>query len=176
MRRHHHRISRDVDIFINDPQFLGFLTPRLSHTAESLTTDYVEDHDFVKLAFAEGEIDFVAAAPLTAAPAKLEEVLGRRILVETSTEIVAKKLWHRGENFTARDLFDLAMVAELEPIALQEIAPILRDRSEAVLARLERHETHLRETFDSLVVLNYQRTFDECVRIVRQTLERAAKA
>jgi hypothetical protein len=43
MRRYQHRLSKDVDIFINDPQFIGYLTPRLSPIAESLTTDYVED-------------------------------------------------------------------------------------------------------------------------------------
>lgn len=123
MRRHHHRLSQDVDIFINDPQFLGYLTPRLSRVAESLTSNYIEDTLFVKLAFPEGEIDFVASEPLTAMPAHAEELFGRPFLVETSTEIIAKKLWHRGAEFTARDIFDLAMVAELEPAALQEIAP-----------------------------------------------------
>jgi hypothetical protein len=62
-------------------------------------------------------IDFVASAPLTATPAHAEEHFGRRFLVETSTEIVARKLWHRGAEFTTRDLFDLAMVTELEPRA-----------------------------------------------------------
>ena len=51
MRRHRHRLSKDIDIFINDPQFLGYLTPRLSPTAESLTTNYIEDHNYVKLVF-----------------------------------------------------------------------------------------------------------------------------
>ena len=32
--------------------------------------------------------------------------------METSTEIVAKKLWHRGDRIAARDVFDVAMVAE----------------------------------------------------------------
>jgi hypothetical protein len=45
MRRHRHRFSKDIDIFINDPQFLGYLSPRLSPTAESLTTKYIEDHN-----------------------------------------------------------------------------------------------------------------------------------
>ena len=30
MRRHRHRLSKDVDIFINDPQFIGYLSPRKS--------------------------------------------------------------------------------------------------------------------------------------------------
>jgi hypothetical protein len=172
MRRHRHRYSRDVDIFINDPQFIGYLTPRLSATAESLTTDYVEDHNFLKLVFPEGEIDFVASAPLTEEPALIEQLFGRPILVEKSSEIVAKKIWHRGEQFTARDIFDLAMVSEMEPEALKVIAPVLRDRRDVVLSRIEKHRAALRESFRLLLVLDYQRTFEECVEIVRATLTR----
>lgn len=42
MLRHRHRISKDVDIFVSDPQYLGFLTPRLNTKAESLTSSYIE--------------------------------------------------------------------------------------------------------------------------------------
>ena len=42
MRRHKHRFSKDIDIFIPDPQYLGYLSPRLNERAEALTTDYVE--------------------------------------------------------------------------------------------------------------------------------------
>jgi hypothetical protein len=166
MRRHRHRLSKDVDIFINDPQFLGYLSPRLSPVAESLTTDYSEDSNFVKLAFPEGEIDFVAAPPLTSVPAQAEMLLGRSFLVETSAEIVAKKIWHRGADITARDIFDFAMVAELEPEALHEIAPILADRRDAVLDRIRRNEKWLRDSFESLAILDYRRSFDECVQIL----------
>ncbi len=170
MRRHRHRMSKDVDIFITDPQFLGFLSPRLSPTAESLTTDYSEDSNFVKLAFPEGEIDFVFALPLTSVPAKTELLLGRNFLVETSAEIVAKKIWHRGAEITARDIFDFAMVAELEPGAVQEIAPILRDRRDAVLDRIRRNERWLRESFEALSTLEYRRSFDDCVQILEERL------
>jgi hypothetical protein len=173
MRRHHHRLSKDVDIFVNDPQFITYLTPRLNQTAESLTTNYVEDHNFVKLAFPEGEVDFVASAPLTAAPAKIETLFGTNFLVETSTEIVAKKVWHRGAEFTARDIFDLAMVVEREPEAIQQIAPILRDRRDVVRARIARYGPALHESFDLLTVLNYQRSFDECLHIVKNALQDA---
>jgi hypothetical protein len=57
MRRYHHRFSKDIDIFIPDPQYLGYLTPRLNETAESLTTDYVEEAESLKLRFPEGEIE-----------------------------------------------------------------------------------------------------------------------
>jgi len=170
MRRHNHRLSKDIDIFVNDPQCLGYVTPRLSQAAEDLTKDYAEAHLFVKLRFPEGEIDFVAAPPLTQESAATETLFGRPFLVETSTEIVAKKVWHRADHFTSRDIFDLAMVAEREPQALHEIAPILRDRRETILAVIENKKAFLRESFNELAILDYKRTFEECVEIVTKTL------
>jgi hypothetical protein len=175
MRRHHHRLSKDVDIFIDDPQFLGYLTPRLSPVAESLTTDYVEDANFVKLRFPEGEVDFVVAAPLTSTPTREEHILGVPFLVEHSGEIIAKKVWHRGPEFTARDIFDFAMVAEWEPEVLTELAPILRSRRDAILARTQRHQESLRVTFQELAVMEYRRTFDECLEILKNTLASASR-
>jgi len=168
MLRHHHRFSKDVDIFVSDPQFLGYLTPRLNSKAESMTNSYDERGNSLKLYFSEGEIDFVASAPLTQNPTNIETLFGRRIQVEISTEIVAKKVWHRGPEFTARDIFDLALVTEKEPQALQEIKPILRDRRDVVLERIAKHDATLREDFAALEVLDYRRSFDECVTLVRK--------
>jgi len=118
MRRHRHRLSNDIGIFVPDPQCLPYLSPRLNPTAEGLTSEYVEQAGFLKLAFPEGEIDFVASAPLTENSTVVETPFDRQVEVETSTEITAKKVWHRGDQFTARDIFDLAMIAEMEPGAL----------------------------------------------------------
>ncbi|MBI3917526.1 MAG: nucleotidyl transferase AbiEii/AbiGii toxin family protein [Betaproteobacteria bacterium] len=170
MRRHHHRLSKDIDIFVPDPQYLGYLTPRLNTRADSLTTQYIEQANSLKLIFPEGEIDFVASAPLTEDPTVKEELFGRQVEVETSAEIVAKKVWHRGADFTARDIFDLAMVAEKEPRALWKIEPVLRDRREAVLRRIASQEAALRQTFSELEVLEYRRSFDECIALVKKTL------
>src|SRR5438094_2022558 len=104
MRRHGHRFSKDIDIFVPDPQWLGYLNPRLNETAEKLTTDYSEAAGSLKLRFAEGEIDFVASQPLTKNATVAEILFGRNVQVETSAEIIAKKIWHRGSRFTARDL------------------------------------------------------------------------
>jgi predicted nucleotidyltransferase component of viral defense system len=172
MRRHHHRFSKDVDIFVPDPQILPYLSPRLSDAAESMTTNYIEQAGFIKLVFDEGEIDFVASAPLTENPTTAEILFGRPVQVENSSEIIAKKVWHRGVEFTARDLFDLAMVIELEPEALISIRPILRDRREVVLKRLSEHSTSLREAFAALDVMNYRRTYDECVNLAKEALNK----
>lgn len=170
MRRHRHRFSKDVDIFVPGPQCLPYLSPRLNDAAESLTADYVEQADFLKLNFPEGEIDFVASAPLTEGATVVEILFGREVQVETSSEIIAKKVWHRGNQFTARDIFDLAMVAEKEPDALWKIQPILRGHREAVLERIASQEAALRESFAALEILDYRRSFDECVELTRMAL------
>lgn len=170
MRRHRHRFSRDIDIFVPDPQYLGYLTPRLNAEAEALTVDYVEEAASLKLRFPEGEIDFVASGPLTHNATIVEHLFGRDICVDTSAEIVAKKVWHRGARFTARDIFDLAMVCEREPGALIAIEPILHDRRETVLERVATQDARLREDFAALEVLDYRRSFDECIAPLKKAL------
>jgi predicted nucleotidyltransferase component of viral defense system len=170
MRRHHHRFSKDIDIFVPDPQYLGYLTPRLNDKAEALTTNYIEQANSLKLVFPEGEIDFVASAPLTDSPFVSNELFGRQVQVETSAEIVAKKVWHRGAEFTARDIFDLALVTEKEPEALWKIAPILRDRRHVFIGQIASQEAVLRESFAELEILDFRRSFDECVALVKDAL------
>ena len=70
------------------------------------------------LSIPEGEIDFIVSAALTSHPAIGEEVLGRAVMVETSAEIIAKKIWHRSAEFAARDIFDFALVMQKEPQAV----------------------------------------------------------
>jgi len=170
MRRHHHRFSKDIDIFIPDPQYLNHLTPRLNNEVEILTTHYIEHQGSLKLIFPEGEIDFVVSGPLTPKPTSVEILFNREINVETSTEIIAKKVWHRGADFAARDIFDLAMVVEKEPDALASIKPILQDRREAIMTRIGKYGADLRETFAALETIDYRRSFDECVDLVTKAL------
>ena len=103
MLRYRHRFSRDIDLFVPDPQYSGFVTPRLSETAEGITSDYVEQGNFLKLVLDAGEVDVVASPNLTDEPFEVWEILGQPVKVETAAEIVAKKLYHRGDRATARD-------------------------------------------------------------------------
>ena len=161
MLRHRHRFSKDVDIFVPDPQYLGFVSPRLSDLAESITHDYVEGPGYVKLLRPEGEIDFVASPNLTEAPFEMWSLLGREIRVETAAEIVAKKLWHRGDRATARDLFDLSLVIEREPDALQVAAPFLSRHAKEFVAQLASRRKVLQAQFAAIDTLDYRPTFDE---------------
>jgi hypothetical protein len=170
MRRHHHRFSKDIDIFVLDPQFLGYLSPRVNTTAERLTSNYLEQAGFLKLSFAEGEIDFVASPLLTPNPTVVETLFGRKVSVETSAEIMGKKVKHRGSEFTARDILDLAMVSEKEPPVLSEIRSILQERRDAILARMKSRDAALREDFKALEILDYRRSYDECAEIVTKIL------
>jgi len=172
MRRYRHRFSKDIDIFVPDPQYLGYLSPRLNDTVDGLTSKYLEQANFLKLYFDEGEVDFVVSLPLTSNPTVVETLFDRKIKVETTTEILAKKIKHRGDEFTARDIFDFAMMAEKEPTALGKIKPLIRERREAILARIASSDKILRKTFAELEVLDYRRTYDECVRIVENVLEK----
>jgi hypothetical protein len=174
MRRYRHRVSKDIDIFLPDPQLLGYVSPRLNPAAEALTTDYVEQAGFVKLYFPEGEIDFVASGFLTPDPVRVEPIAGRAVRVETSAEIIAKKLWHRGAELTARDLFDFALVATREPEALHLLRDILAAQRRLLLERLESREEMLRTVFSQLQTLEFQPSFDDCVKALREALEKAA--
>lgn len=173
MRRFRHRISKDIDIFVPDPQYLGYVSPRLNDVAEGISSSYMETAISVKLYFPDGEIDFIASAPLTEGPTTVETVLGRRIHVQTTAEIVAKKVWHRGRDLTARDMFDLALVAAREPAAIERIAGILRERREVIRQRIASSEKILRKTYSELDTLDFHPSFDECLRVVADLLDRS---
>ena len=173
MRRYRHRISKDVDLFVPEPQYLGYVSPRLNDVADSLTSKFLETAISVKLYFPEGEIDFIAGAPLTQKPTAEETILGRPVRVETTAEIMAKKVWHRGREFTARDVFDLAFVVTRDPDAIETITAILHERRRAILDRIASGGKALRKTFSALDTLEFRPSYEECVDIVRDTLNRS---
>lgn len=167
MFRYRHRLSKDIDIFVPDPQYLGFVTPRLSDTAAEMTEDYIEmDNSFVKLQFDEGEVDFVASPNLLADAWEIWDIDGRAVKVETAAEIVAKKLYHRGDRATARDLFDFALVIEREPEQLRRAERFLLRHRDAFLSQVRRPHPSLRAAFDAIAALDYQPSYEDCVSVV----------
>ena len=172
MFRYRHRLSKDIDIFVPDPQYLGYVTPRLSATAADLTQDYTEQPGaFVKLQFEEGEIDFVAAPNLLDDAWEIWNIGGRSVKVETAAEIIAKKIHHRGDRATARDLFDFALVIEREPRQLLAAAPFLLRHGKTFLAQIRQPHAGLRAAFDAIATLDYRPGFDHCVAVVGEFLD-----
>ncbi len=92
--------------------------------------------------------------------------------MESSAEIVGKKLWFRSDSFKARDLFDLATVIELQPGALREIAPLVRDTGPVILERVQRQRAAMQEEFDALEIFHADRSFERCLEILRGHLRR----
>jgi predicted nucleotidyltransferase component of viral defense system len=112
MFRFEHRLSKDIDFFLHDVQWLSLLTPRLNDTTAAMVTHYVEQASGIKLALPHGDIDFVVAHPVTEAKAVATlEFMGRTFLLESTEEILAKKLFYRAARFQPRDVFDLVAAA-----------------------------------------------------------------
>lgn len=164
MFRYDHRASKDIDIFVPDPQYLGYVTPRLSDTAAAMTTDYVEDaSSYVKLEFAEGEIDFFASPNLMGDAWEWWNIAGSAVRVERPAEIIAKKMYHRGQQATARDLFDLCTVIERDGERLRAAAPfLLRYRAEFI-ERICLRSTVLEASFEGIDMRGYRPTLEHCI-------------
>jgi hypothetical protein len=110
-----HRVSHDIDIFVDDPQFLPLLNPETQgYHFDVLPSGYSGDGaGFLKIAFdGVGEIDFIVGAQLTDEAFRETEVEGRIVKLETVPEIITKKIVYRGKNITARDIFDVAAAAQ----------------------------------------------------------------
>jgi hypothetical protein len=138
-----HRESRDVDFFLRDPQLLPFLDPEThDFQFEILPSDYGGDGtNFLKLSFEDiGEIDFIVAQTMTASPTIQRVIEGQDTLVETTTEIIAKKIVYRGANIMPRDIFDIAAAAEF--------------CADQIVAELRPYRSEVQKTIDSLQRLN----------------------
>jgi hypothetical protein len=158
-----HRKSKDIDIFVPDPQFLGYVNPRIGGRGEDITSDYKDAADYVKLFLPEGEIDFVASPTLTENPFEEHVVLGRKILLETPIEIVAKKLWYRGDRATPRDLLDLALVIEHHYSEIIEHGQVFVKNIEAFTDQCESRRAIMLPVFDAIEKIEFELSFDECL-------------
>jgi hypothetical protein len=158
-----HRESHDIDIFLDDPQLLGFIDPSRSRLRFELApSDYQGDGlRFQKFAFENvGEIDFIVAGALTATPFETREVEGRALQLETIPEILAKKVYYRGPEAKPRDIFDIAAAARshLEPVvnALRAF-PNQVSRTRERLERLNPEFVH-RAIAQLMIMPDYQAT------------------
>ena len=66
-----HRLSKDIDAFIDDPQYLGIMSPDVTDVWDCRTWDKAAH--YLKLGYAEGEIDFIVSGPLSGLAATFHE-------------------------------------------------------------------------------------------------------
>lgn len=118
-----HRISYDVDIFLDSSRALRNLAPNTNKVTKSLCDTWQWPGKYLKLILRDvGEIDFLNAPSYIDNPTYELKFGERSIAAERSAEIATKKLVYRASTFTARDAFDLAAVHLYDRSALGEVA------------------------------------------------------
>lgn len=175
MLRHGHRLSKDIDFFVPDPQSLGYMSPRLSDVAERICdSQYVEANNYIKLFVGDlGEIDIVASPNLLPKEYAFETwtLFGEQIKVETSAEIVAKKMYHRGDRANARDLFDLSLVIEREPDAMKVAQPFFFRHVVEFSNNIRKPNQGFIEQFQQISTLGYTPSLDHATNTVLKYLD-----
>jgi hypothetical protein len=139
-----HRVSKDIDAFIDDPQYLSILSPRLAGEGIWGCDAYDESANHLRPVFPEGEIDFIVAAMITDLPNWVEAVgvseiaagVSHRIEIEHPVEIAIKKIAYRGTMLKVRDIFDIVVVDSLFAQALRAELHRVAHLRDAILARL----------------------------------------
>ena len=106
---YNHRLSKDIDVFITETQYLSELSPRLNSAVEG-AYNYSEMSNFISLSFQEGKVDFITSGQLTEFAPKIDEFMNKMVPLDDPVEIVAKKIFYRSEQVLPRDIFDLAIV------------------------------------------------------------------
>jgi len=130
-----HRVSHDIDLFVDDQQYLGYFDPARQDFAFSIQpTSYVGDGSrFLKIAFEDvGQIDFIACAQMTDPSWTVMELLGRSIKVETIPEIITKKVFYRGTHIAPRDVFDIAAAGVMHRASI--VAALSEYRTQTIIA------------------------------------------
>ncbi|MGA7803771.1 nucleotidyl transferase AbiEii/AbiGii toxin family protein [Bradyrhizobium sp.] len=153
-----HRLSRDIDAFIDDPQHLALLSPETTDVWNCTAWDRAAH--YLKLKYPEGEIDFVVTAQISSLPPIERQIdltairKGSKptIQLDSPVEIALKKLHYRATMIKARDVFDISVVeaiagdvliANLHHVAekkrdlLRRLNGINRDFLQAELAELD---------------------------------------
>ena len=121
MLRFKHRLSKDIDLFGYDAQWLSVFSPRLNDRAAMLAASYTEQSNTIKIVTASGDIDFIIAADVAAPVTRTVEcIAGRLIEVDPVSEILAKQLFYRAATFKVRDIL-VRRLDQLRGVASQDL-------------------------------------------------------
>ena len=137
MMEYGHRFSKDIDIFLPDPQLLAYFSPRTNNVIEADVESYDEQAEYIKLIHDDGEIDFIVAKPILCKTCKILHMFNTDIPCEHPFEVIAKKITYRSKNFTVRDFFDLATICYYSDVTgINEIMRIIYPHAEYLKHRL----------------------------------------
>ena len=139
-----HRTSKDIDIFINDVQYITYLSPRLNDSFGNDLKGYEEDANVVKIRYAEGEIDFIAAPRLIPNSTSAVNILGRSVVIDHPSEIIAKKCFYRGNYFTVRDMYDFIVFSHNDQQDILDNYDIFYAKREGIVERIAQYQKNER--------------------------------
>jgi hypothetical protein len=174
-----HRLSKDIDAFIDDPQYLGIMSPDVTDVWDCRTWDKAAH--YLKLEFAEGEIDFIVSSPLsdlttTSHQVDLTDLPAKRkvaIEIEHPAEIALKKMHYRPTMLKSRDIFDIAVADSIDHEALVGNLNEISDKKSALLKRLGGIDRKFLQA--ELAELDIQEGWDDqkktCLETVRSLVE-----
>jgi hypothetical protein len=132
-----HRESRDVDIFMTDPQLLALLDPEKRDFTFELRPDGYSSR-FRKFFLGDiGEVDFIVARVMTARPTAVVSIEDEDVALEMIPEIIAKKIYYRGTNIKPRDIFDIAAAGEHHANPIIEALRNYRQEVARTIAKIE---------------------------------------
>lgn len=142
----HHRISYDIDIFLEDASSLRALSPSRNKATRAITDRWQEPGHYLRLERDEGAIDFIVAARLTTPAPWLYRFKGREVRVEEPAEVLAKKLRYRGSRIIPRDIFDILAVHRVDPAIVRTAVAAAPDGARRARDRILRTAKRYRET------------------------------
>jgi len=107
-----HRLSFDIDLFVEDIQYLDFIRPKLwiDESNSFNPTEYIDQHNHIGLSTSNDiKIDILADPNSTEGfMDNTKAIFPFDIYVESIENILAKKITFRKKDNKARDIFDIA--------------------------------------------------------------------
>lgn len=174
-----HRLSKDIDAFINDPQLLGIMSPKVTEVWNCRTWD--EAAHYLKLIYVEGEIDFIVSGHLSGLGTDTYEIdltdlpAARKVAiqVEHPAEIALKKMRYRPTTLKPRDIFDIAVAESVNHDALVGNLSAVSDNKSGLIKRLEKVDRKFLQA--ELAELDIQAGWDDqrrnCLDTVRSLVK-----
>lgn len=179
-----HRLSRDIDVFIDDPQYLALLSPEITDVWNC--ADWDKAAHYLKLRYSEGEIDFIVGGALSYLNPMEKEIdltpirMGWKptIVIEPPTEIALKKMYHRATMLKPRDIFDITVVKKIDGVSLTANLSAIASKKDALLRRVNSIRIdYLKADLAALDIRpGWEQEQEACLETVRELVEQIPKA
>jgi hypothetical protein len=153
-----HRRSFDIDLFVTDPQIIGYLSPKhwIEDSKNFNPTQYIDQANHVRVLSREKiKVDILVAQDFIneAFIDKSKSLFIQDVYVESIEDIIAKKITYRRKDNKTRDILDIAVALFKNQEILKTLyAKEAIDRNDVV---------ELKEAISNLNVAEYESELQE---------------